>query len=381
MSKRLRSVALAVLLLAGIGVVNLVNTRVASADTVICDQFGTTTIQNGRYVVQNNRWGSSATQCINVTSTGFSVIQQDGSKATNGAPNSYPSAYYGCHYANCSGGTILPLQASTSAFAGISTSVSMSYPSSGIWDAAYDIWFDPTPRRDGQNTGAEIMVWLNHQGSIQPVGSQVGSASLAGATWAVWEGNIGWNVVSYVRTSPTGSMSFPVSSFFNDAVSRGFAQTAWYLTSVQAGFEPWQGGVGLAVTNFSVTTGGGGGTTTTTTATSTSTSTTGGGGGRACAASWSIQSQWDTGFVANLTIRNTGGNAISGWTLTWTFPGNQQVTGSPWGMVVSQTGASVTARNASYNGQLPVNGSTTGGFQATYSGTNTAPGSIQCLAT
>jgi hypothetical protein len=25
---------------------------------------------------------------------------------------------------------------------------------------------------------------------------------------------------------------------------------SWYLTSIQAGFEPWNGGVGLAVDNF-----------------------------------------------------------------------------------------------------------------------------------
>jgi hypothetical protein len=77
-----------------------------------------------------------------------------------------------------------------------------------------------------------------------------------------------------------------VSTFFNDAVSRGRAQRAWYLTSIQAGFEPWQGGVGLAVSNFLVTTGGG---TTTTTPT----------GSRSCAATWVVQSQWQDGFVAN----------------------------------------------------------------------------------
>jgi Glycosyl hydrolase family 12/Cellulose binding domain len=387
MFKRLRTLALAVLLVAGTAVTAVITAPAASA-AVICDQFGSTTIQGGRYVIQNNRWGSDAPQCISTTTTGFSITQQDGVKATNGAPNSYPSVYYGCHYANCSSsGNILPLQASTSAFNGISTSVSMTYPSSGIWDAAYDIWFDPTPRTDGQNTGAEIMVWLNRMGSIQPVGSQVATVSLAGATWAVWEGNIGWNVVSYVRSSPTTSMNFPVSTFFNDAVSRGFAQRSWYLTSIQAGFEPWQGGVGLAVNNFSVTTGGGGTTTTTTQPSSSTTSTTRnttttttGGGTRSCAATWSVQSQWQDGFVANLTIRNTGGSSINSWTLSWTFPGNQRIVGTPWGLVVTQNGQSVTARNASYNGQIPVNGSTTGGFQATYSGTNSPPSSIGCTA-
>jgi hypothetical protein len=385
MSKRLRNIALvALLVVAGAGVTAVVTAPPASA-AVICDQFGTTTIQGGRYVVQNNRWGSDQPQCINTTATGFSITQQDGNKATNGAPNSYPSVYYGCHYANCStSGNILPVQANTSAFAGISTSVSMSFIGSGIWDAAYDIWFDPTPRTDGQNTGAEIMVWLNRMGPIQPVGSQVATVNLAGATWQVWEGNIGWNVVSYVRSSATTSMSFPVSTFFNDAVSRGFAQTSWYLTSIQAGFEPWQGGVGLAVNNFSVTTGGGG-TTTTSPATSTTrpastTSTTTGGGARSCAATASIQSQWQNGLVADLTIRNTGGSAINAWTLTWTFGGNQQITNS-WGIVPTQSGASVTARNATYNGQIPVNGSTTGGYQVSFSGSPGSNSAIQCTAT
>ena len=49
----------------------------AHADTVICEQFGSTTIQ-GRYVVQNNRWGTTAQQCINVTETGFSITAQQG---------------------------------------------------------------------------------------------------------------------------------------------------------------------------------------------------------------------------------------------------------------------------------------------------------------
>src|SRR5919197_1009861 len=136
MFKRLRTLALAVLLVAGTAVTAVITAPAASA-AVICDQFGSTTIQGGRYVVQNNRWGSDQPQCINTTATGFSITQQDGNKATNGAPNSYPSVYYGCHYANCStSGNILPVQANTSAFAGISPSVSMSFVGSGIWDAA-----------------------------------------------------------------------------------------------------------------------------------------------------------------------------------------------------------------------------------------------------
>ncbi|WP_345561392.1 GH12 family glycosyl hydrolase domain-containing protein [Nonomuraea rosea] len=231
----------------------------AQAAPVLCEKFGATTVQSGRYVVINNVWGADTAQCIDVNqSGGFTVTQSAHNKPTNGAPASYPAIYAGCHYANCSTGSNLPMQASAAAFGSLRTSVSMTYPGSGTWDAAYDIWFDPTPRTDGQNTGAEIMVWLNKQGSIQPVGSQVGTVSLAGGTWQVWFGNIGWNVISYVRTSATSSLDFTINTFYADAISRGHAQRSWYLTSVQAGFEPWVGGAGLAVNSFSFGSGGGG---------------------------------------------------------------------------------------------------------------------------
>ncbi|GAA1256115.1 hypothetical protein GCM10009677_02780 [Sphaerisporangium rubeum] len=230
------------------------------ADTVICEKYGSTTINGGRYVVINNNWGDDTRQCINVTNTGFTITEASHNKPQNGAPGSYPAVYAGCHYANCSSGSSLPMRVTDSRFSTVRTSVSMSVPSSaGVFDAAYDIWFDPTSRTDGQNTGAEIMVWLAHTGNVQPVGNRVGTVNLAGGTWDVWFGNIGWNVVSYVRTSQTSSIDFNVATFWNDTVSRGYGQNSWYLTSVQAGFEPWVGGRGLAVNNFSYSVGTGGG--------------------------------------------------------------------------------------------------------------------------
>jgi hypothetical protein len=219
----------------------------------ICEPFGSTTVQ-GRYIIQNNRWGADTPQCITTTDTGFTITRADHNKPTNGAPASYPSIYYGCHYANCSPGTVLPLALTDSTAGRIATSVDFTFVSGATYNAAYDIWLDPTPRIDGQNTGAEIMVWATRQGSIQPIGSPVGTVELDGATWEVWFGNTGWNVVSYLRTSPTNSLDFSVSTFIDDAISRGYAQQSWYLTSIQAGFEPWIGGAGLSVNSFSVTT-------------------------------------------------------------------------------------------------------------------------------
>jgi hypothetical protein len=221
----------------------------AEADTTICDQYGSTTIQ-GRYVVQNNRWGTSAQQCINVTSTGFRITTQQGSSPTNGAPVSYPSVFLGCHYTNCSPGSTLPMQVSR--IRNATSSISYRY-TGGTYNASYDIWLDPTPKTNGVNQ-MEIMIWFNRQGPIQPIGSAVGNTTIGGRSWQVWRGSNGSNnVISYVAPSPINSWSFNVLDFVNDVRARGAITNSWYLTSIQAGFEPWNGGVGLAVDNFSAT--------------------------------------------------------------------------------------------------------------------------------
>jgi glucose/arabinose dehydrogenase len=80
---------------------------------------------------------------------------------------------------------------------------------------------------------------------------------------------------------------------------------------------------------------------------------------------------WQNGFTANVTIASP--TQVNGWTLSWTFTGNQQITNA-WNATVTQTGTSVTARDAGHNGSIPANGSQTFGFQGTYTGTNPAPG-------
>ena len=77
-----------------------------------------------------------------------------------------------------------------------------------------------------------------------------------------------------------------------------------------------------------------------------------GGGGSSCHDSYTRSSEWPGGFVANITIGNTGTAAINGWKLTFTFPGDQKVTNA-WNATVTQSGASVTATNASVTPSIP----------------------------
>ena len=349
--RRLPAAVAAVVLTLAAAVAAGVTALPAHADTQICEKYGSTKIQGGKYAVQNNVWGADTPQCINVTNTGFAVTSADHNLPQNGAPAAYPSVYAGCHYGNCTTGSGLPLPVSDSRFGTISTSVSMSYPNNGsVYDASYDGWFDPTPRTDGQNTGAELMVWLNHTGAIHAAGRQVGTVDIAGATWDVWFDNYGWNVVSYVRQTPTSSVGFNVAAFYRDMVSRGYAQNSWYITSVQAGFEPWVGGTGLAVNNFTYSID----------------------GGTACRATYTKVGEWSGAFIGIVNLTNTGGKPVNGWTLGFSFPDDQRITSS-WGAVINQSGNTVTATNAQYNRSLAPGASTVVGFQGSWAADDNNP--------
>ena len=97
------------------------------------------------------------------------------------------------------------------------------------------------------------MIWLNHKGSIEPYGSQVGTATIDGRSYQVWFGQQGWNTISYSMVTGTTSVrDLDIGKFVADAMSRGWIQKSWYLIDVEAGFELWQGGTGLATDSFAV---------------------------------------------------------------------------------------------------------------------------------
>ena len=76
--------------------------------------------------------------------------------------------------------------------------------------------------------------------------------------------------------------------------------------------------------------------------------------------------------MAGITITNTSTTAVSGWTLKFTFPGDQQITDT-WNGTATQSGESVTITNASYNGAIAPGGNTTLGFQGTWTNSDATP--------
>ncbi|MBN1312133.1 MAG: glycoside hydrolase family 6 protein, partial [Anaerolineae bacterium] len=92
-----------------------------------------------------------------------------------------------------------------------------------------------------------------------------------------------------------------------------------------------------------------------------------------CSVDYNIQNDWGSGATVNVAITNAGTTAVNGWTLDWTFPGNQQIT-NLWNGSYTQSGASVSVSNAAWNGNIAANeGSTSFGFNLAYSGTNAEP--------
>jgi O-glycosyl hydrolase len=90
---------------------------------------------------------------------------------------------------------------------------------------------------------------------------------------------------------------------------------------------------------------------------------------------------WPGGFTANVTITNNGTSTISGWTLTFTFPGDQKITNA-WNATYTQTGESVSLKNVSYNPTItPGGGTQTIGFQGTWTSNSTSPSSFSVNGT
>jgi len=96
-----------------------------------------------------------------------------------------------------------------------------------------------------------------------------------------------------------------------------------------------------------------------------------------CSAAYSVQTDWGSGFTASLTVTDNGATAITGWTVTWTYSGNQTLS-SGWSGNWTQSGKTVTVTNASWNGSLSAGQSTQAGANFAYSGTNAAPASVTC---
>jgi endoglucanase len=91
----------------------------------------------------------------------------------------------------------------------------------------------------------------------------------------------------------------------------------------------------------------------------------------ACRVEYS-SNDWGAGFGVTVKVSNLGTSQSSGWTLTYSYTGNQTLQ-QGWNGVWAQSGRQVTVTNETWNATIPAGGSVTPGANFSYSGTNTTP--------
>lgn len=112
-----------------------------------------------------------------------------------------------------------------------------------VANVSYDLWLSPTK---GGSHAYEIMVWLGAYGGAGPIsstGRPVATVNIAGHTWQLFKGPNGdFTVFSFVVTGgPVTNFSADMKAFIDYLAQNQGVQTNYWITSLQAGTEPFTG--------------------------------------------------------------------------------------------------------------------------------------------
>ncbi|MFJ7150131.1 cellulose binding domain-containing protein [Streptomyces sp. NPDC100445] len=81
-----------------------------------------------------------------------------------------------------------------------------------------------------------------------------------------------------------------------------------------------------------------------------------------CAVTYHRDTGWGNGFVATVTVRNLADTPVTGWTVDWDWPADQQSVSSGWGATFHQTGSHVRVTAPEDAGPLAPDGGSTASF-------------------
>ncbi|KAF1973551.1 concanavalin A-like lectin/glucanase, partial [Bimuria novae-zelandiae CBS 107.79] len=206
--------------------------------TISCGAFGS--LQTGGYTVYHNNWGAShatsGSQCTYFKSLSGSSVSWSTSWSWAGAPIQVKS------YSNVA---LENVGKQLSSVSSIPSVWKWSQTSSGtpIADVSYDLWLAPT--KGGANA-YEIMVWLGSFGGAGPI-SETGDTPLAtvtigGASYKLYTGmNTNVRVYSFVAAKNNQNFNGDLNLFFKYLTSSQGVPSSYWITSLQAGTEPFTG--------------------------------------------------------------------------------------------------------------------------------------------
>jgi cellulase/cellobiase CelA1 len=107
--------------------------------------------------------------------------------------------------------------------------------------------------------------------------------------------------------------------------------------------------------------------------------TTGSPASSSCAVSYDVTQGWSSGFVASISITDTGASPVNGWTLAFKFPADtESVSSSNWNANWTENGTNVQATSLDWDGYLAPNAgnSVSIGFVANQTGAYPSPASV-----
>lgn len=213
----------------------------------------------GRYLFENDAW--AATVCISAGTPEVTSWQVTSSTASSGesAAAAWPHITLGCYYTVCTTG-VLPRQLSR--LSALRSWWHFRPPSSGIWDAAYDLWVTRTSTMTtgpGGISGAEVMVWpAYHRARVRF--TSVHRVSIGGRRWLeyTWfrtaHGST-WRCIVFRKVYQVhgfGRRGIGMLPFLHWAQRRGYIRGWWHVQGVTAGVSLRTGGAGFASASFAV---------------------------------------------------------------------------------------------------------------------------------
>ncbi|ROW01630.1 hypothetical protein VSDG_02015 [Cytospora chrysosperma] len=208
----------------------------SSRATEMCDSWGSVTA--GPYTIYQNNWGASAadsgSQCTTYDSIDDTTVVWSTSWSWTGGSSSVKS------YSNVA---LESVNKQLSAVSSIPSTWEWSYDGSDfVADVSYDLWLAPT---SGGTNAYEIMVWLGAYGGAGPIsstGSAVATPTIGGHSFELYSGPNGdTTVYSFVATETVTSFSGDMMDFFSYLVDNEGVSDSNYITSLQAGTEPFTG--------------------------------------------------------------------------------------------------------------------------------------------
>jgi hypothetical protein len=204
----------------------------------------------GDYEIKNNVYHpATAPECIRHYRSGPDfAVTRSGANSPNAESDAYPNIFSGCSWGTCTTRSPLPARVFSLKHPWVSWFAKLR--AGGKWDANLDIWLSKAPRKSGQLTGAEVMIWMSARG----FGHVQTTTTIDGIRWHLehWttrslsDPHVTWPLIIFraVRARPH-VRELALMPFFRHLKSLHLIHSGYWLDSVHAGFEIWRGGVGL----------------------------------------------------------------------------------------------------------------------------------------